>query len=59
MTDLENIYDEILEESTIDQFSSRVKKIINNAKLKFDSYTPLKQKSIIVGIGALLIFSHY
>ena len=28
MTDLENIYDEILEESTIDQFSSRVKKKI-------------------------------
>lgn len=56
MTDLENIYDEILEESAIDQFSSRVKKIINNAKLKFDSYTPLKQKTIIVGIGALLIF---
>ena len=34
MTDLENIYDEILEESAIDQFSSRVKKKDYNTNLK-------------------------
>lgn len=55
MTDLENIYEEIFEESSNNQILYRVKKLINDAKSKFDSYTPLKQKAIIVGIATLLM----
>ena len=55
MTDLENIYDEVFEESSNNQILYRVKKLINDAKSKFDSYTPLKQKAIIVGIATLLM----